>query len=130
MNYIIDENGIPITAPRKRNKKEESDIQKAIQKYAMLKRWLVIRINSGHLSADSRVFRSYIIANTNMSAGLADLLLIRDGVHLFLEVKKPKGRVSPAQKQFAALCEKHGANYHIVKSLADAQEILQQFEVL
>ncbi len=130
MNYIIDENGIPITAPRKRNKKEESDIQKAIQKYAMLKRWLVIRINSGHLSADSRVFRSYIIANTNMSAGLADLLLIRDGVHLFLEVKKPKGRVSPAQKQFAQLCEKYGANYHIVKSLADAQDILQQFEVL
>jgi hypothetical protein len=49
--------------------------------------------------------------------GVPDIILIKDGQFIGLEIKRPKGIQSDAQKIFQHKCEKAGGKYHLITSL-------------
>lgn len=51
--------------------------------------------------------------------GLPDINVIRGGAYYGLEVKTPKGRQSPEQKEFQSFVESHGGKYFVVRSIDD-----------
>jgi len=57
-------------------------------------------------------------------AGAPDLVCVRGGRVVFLEMKKPGGRVSAAQKQFHAALRRAGAEVHVCEGWEAATCIL------
>lgn len=56
--------------------------------------------------------------------GVPDIIVVTDGGYVvFLEVKRPNGKLSPDQVVFQALCKKFGAEYHIVWSIEQLKEL-------
>jgi len=53
--------------------------------------------------------------------GIPDLIAIKDGVVLFIEVKAPKGRLTPNQKQFRQDLVEHGGIYVIARDCDDVE---------
>ncbi len=52
--------------------------------------------------------------------GFADLIVLTGGQVLFLEVKSPSGRLSPAQKAFRDMVKAQGFGWALVRSVEDA----------
>ena len=52
--------------------------------------------------------------------GFPDLVAFVPGL-VFIEVKSPKGRLSPAQKKVKGLCQKAGVTYIVARSLDDVE---------
>lgn len=55
--------------------------------------------------------------------GIADILVIKDGFAIFLEVKRPKTYQSKEQKVFEQMCKDAGAEYYTVRSIDDLKEV-------
>jgi hypothetical protein len=55
-----------------------------------------------------------------LRSGVSDLVVILPGRVLFLEVKTPTGRQSPAQKVFQEIVESLGHYYVLVRSVDEA----------
>jgi hypothetical protein len=55
--------------------------------------------------------------------GLPDIIVIREGLFIGLEVKKPGTYQSKEQKAFEKLCQEHKAFYFVVRSIDDVQAI-------
>lgn len=55
--------------------------------------------------------------------GVPDIIVVRGGAFYGLEVKTPKGKQSPEQKEFQAMVESHGGHYHVVRSVDDVVAI-------
>jgi Holliday junction resolvase len=58
------------------------------------------------------------LIQTNMN-GIPDLMCIRKGVVMFLEVKTEKGVVAPLQEKRIADLNKHGVFARVVRSVED-----------
>ena len=102
-------------------KQLEKDIQLAICQYLELKRHFFWRSNTvGMYDPTKKVFRA--MPKYGMS-GIPDIIVIKDGFFIGLEVKQTKGRQSDSQKEFQRLCKENGAEYHIVTSIDDVREI-------
>ncbi len=57
--------------------------------------------------------------------GLPDRVLHwQGGVH-YLEIKKPKGKLSISQQAFQEQCKQDGISYSVIRSLDDLIEILE-----
>jgi len=54
--------------------------------------------------------------------GIADLYAIKDGRHVWIEVKRPGGRQSDAQKEFQRQIESHGGMYVLARGIKDLLE--------
>jgi len=108
----------------------ESVIQKNVIKYFCLKRCFVMRINSGSMISEKRYFRAYFIESLNgISKGCSDLLISKNGIFVFVEMKTDKGKQSESQKIFEAHCKSRNVNYEICRSIDDAEKInLKYFE--
>lgn len=85
-------------------KPTENEIQSAIRGYLRLRGWFVIRNQQG----------------LGSHKGLSDLTAIKDGRVLWIEVKKPGGRLSRYQAEFADQVVSHGGEY----VLADSVEVI------
>lgn len=55
--------------------------------------------------------------------GIPDIIVIKDGYFIGLEVKKKGGYQSPDQKEFERLCKENGAEYHVVRSIDEVAEL-------
>lgn len=55
--------------------------------------------------------------------GVSDIIVVRDGFVIFLEIKRPSGKQSDNQKQFQDLVKKNGAEYWVIRDLDDLKEI-------
>ncbi|GAV21591.1 VRR-NUC domain-containing protein [Carboxydothermus pertinax] len=84
----------------------ERDIQALIKQYLQLKGWFVVKI---HQSLGS--YR-----------GIADLYALKDGEHVWIEVKTPKGRTSKYQERFKEEIESHGGRYIVARGIEDLQK--------
>ncbi len=63
--------------------------------------------------------------------GVADLAFVLPGGRAaFLELKRSRGRLSPAQETFAAECQRSGALHAIASNIDDALERLRGWGVL
>jgi hypothetical protein len=100
---------------------KESDIQLAICQYLALKKYFFWRTNTvGMYDPTKKIFRA--MPKYGMS-GVPDIILIKDGFFVGLEVKKEKTKQSDNQKEFERRCKENGAEYHIVRKLEDLKEI-------
>lgn len=94
----------------------EQDIQNQIRA-AVSPYCVIFRINVGTgRTVDGRYF------NTGVPPGFSDLFGVRrsDGRAVFIEVKKPGGRVMPAQQNFIQQMKAIGAIAGVCYSAADA----------
>jgi hypothetical protein len=84
-----------------------------------------------HFAIDSAGKASLAIAQRLKARGgmrgVADHFLAIPGKPspIWLEVKAPKGVVSPAQEHFAACVSRHGHAYYVVRSVEDAEYALR-----
>jgi len=66
-----------------------------------------------------------------MLPGVADLVvMVPGGVPFFLELKSPKGVLSPEQKAFRTVCRAAGCEYSMARSLNAALDILRVWGAL
>lgn len=100
---------------------KETDIQKAICDYLAYKHYFFWRQNtSAILNHATGKFKSMPKYSLN---GIPDIILIKDGQFIGLEVKMPKGVQSEHQKTFEKFCIRAGGKYHLVKSIEDVIKI-------
>jgi len=62
--------------------------------------------------------------------GIPDLLVMRDGRVWFVELKTPRGKLSPHQERFKMFCENFGVPYIVIRSLEEAQTLIQNILIL
>lgn len=91
------------------SKPKESDIQRQIKDYLQLKGWFCVKIHQS--------LGSY--------KGIADLYAIKDGRHIWVEVKTPMGKVSPYQEQFRRDVEAHGGKYVVARGIEDLERVMK-----
>jgi len=74
----------------------------------------------------SSIQRMMRLKAMGLRPGVSDLVVLLPGVTVFLEVKTPKGKQSPAQELFQAKAETLGHQYHIVRCPEDALFLLDK----
>lgn len=104
-------------------KETEKNIQDTICQYLALKKYFFWRSNN--LPAfDKKTGRVWNMPKYSMN-GIPDIIVIGEiGQFIGLEIKSKTGKQSEAQKLFQQKCEKQGAEYFLVRSLKEVQEIL------
>lgn len=55
--------------------------------------------------------------------GTPDIIVVKDGFIICLEIKKPKNYQSKDQKQFEKEVKEAGAEYYVIRSITDVQNI-------
>lgn len=85
----------------------ERQIQAAIKQYLQMRGWFVVKI---HQSLGS--YR-----------GIADLYALKNGQHVWIEVKTPRGKLSKCQEQFKADIEAHGGMYIVARGVEDVSSL-------
>jgi hypothetical protein len=98
----------------------EAQIQRAICEYLTWKKHLFWRNNA--------VARFDPVRNVHYKPlytpkGLPDIMLIRSGCFVGLEVKADKGRQSQEQKEFERRVKEEGGEYYLVRSVEDVQAL-------
>lgn len=103
---------------------KETDIQNAICEYLALKKHFFWRSNnipafSKNPNGSMRMHRMPKYSRN----GVPDIIVIKDGFFIGLEVKIPKGKQSENQKIFERELKEAGGEYIVVHSIEDVQEI-------
>ena len=89
-------------------KVSENDIKRQVKDYLSLKGY----------------FHFYLLAGMGAYKGIPDIIAIKNNRVLFLEVKRPGGKLSEYQKQFQLDIEGQGGEYYVIKSLDDLIKII------
>lgn len=72
---------------------------------------------------------TYHLQGVGCRRGFPDLTAMKDGRTFYIEVKTAKGQQSDYQKQFQRICEQHGCQYILARSVKDI-ECLLNFKAL
>ena len=78
------------------------------------------------LERKSTSFAGWSIKRTASVNGLPDIVAIKDGIYIGIEVKAPKGKQSESQKAIQAEIEKAGGKYIVARSLDDVKVIFEK----
>jgi Holliday junction resolvase len=81
----------------------------------------VKRVVKDYLSAKG-FFHFHILQGLGSYKGIPDMVAIKKGRVLFLEIKKPTGKQSEHQKEFQQNIEYQGGEYILVRCLEDLIE--------
>lgn len=100
--------------PAKQPKITESDIQRQIKEYLQWHGWLVVKIHQS--------LGSY--------KGIADLYALKDGRHVWIEVKTQKGRLSEHQEKFRRDVISHGGKYIVARGIEDVEHLCKRRNAL
>lgn len=85
----------------------EKDVRRVCKDYLEVKGWFVF----------------YLLQGLGCYPGATDMISIKDGRVLFIEIKRPgRGRQSDRQKQFQRDIEEHGGEYILTNDLDDLIE--------
>jgi Na+-translocating ferredoxin:NAD+ oxidoreductase RnfG subunit len=110
---------------RAKYNRSESKLQKDIFDAIVKNGYLVVRVNSSvHMTEHGTRLASYRIVNTNETAGLSDGIVFHSHGAVFVEIKKPGGRLSEKQRKFMDTCERYMMPYVVIDSVEKA---MQQF---
>lgn len=124
----------------------ETDVSKDIVKHLVAMGWVVIRVNSGNIAKKSYVYAYEIKNKTIMvkvktaigkavmhvvkylnpkwkNSGFSDLLIMKNGKVIFLEIKTPSGKQSDKQKEFQEIVESVGVPYVLADCINDVKEL-------
>jgi hypothetical protein len=100
---------------------DESILQANIVAALSLHRIYCFAVSNELLGATKGAARKMAIFKAmGLRSGVSDLVVILPGRVLFLEVKTPTGRQSPAQKTFQQIVESLGHSYVLVRSVEEA----------
>ncbi len=99
----------------------EADIQGAILDYLCTRRVVFWRNNNVPVFDVRR--QQYRRMPKYTPRGLPDIVVVKDGRFVGLEVKSRKGTQFKAQKEFEEWCREEGAEYHVVRSIEDVQAL-------
>jgi len=88
----------------------EKSIQTAIRRWLKNNGWFVRKWHQGSYAG----------------AGMPDLLAIKNGVVLFLEIKRPGGKLTKLQERTIRELSEHGANVFVVYSLKEVKAIVER----
>lgn len=95
----------------------ESDVQAAIVRLLRTLGWKVIRFNGGSKREGDRYIAFYhIFGLKKPGKGLTDLLAMRRGRVVWIEVKRVGGKRSKEQEEFAEFCDEAGIECICVSS--------------
>jgi len=67
-------------------------------------------------------FHFPILQGLGAYPGIPDIIAMKNGVVLFIEVKSEKGKLSPSQQDFFRNVENQGCNYIIARSYKDIED--------
>ncbi|AUM72974.1 VRR-NUC domain-containing protein [Paracoccus jeotgali] len=116
----------PTRPPRDR---PEADIQRQIVALlrAVLPRGAIVHHAANEVGFGGRHARARqaILTGMGVHAGFSDLIIVSGGRMLFLEVKSPRGRLSPAQRAFRDAVQAQGLAWALVRSPEDALDALR-----
>jgi len=84
----------------------ERDVISAVRQWLRLKGYFVVRIQQG----------------MGCHPGVSDLVAVRDGKVLWVETKRPGGKLSAAQEKFRENITQHGGTYLVVSDLRQLEE--------
>ena len=71
------------------------------------------------------IFSYPVLQGIGSYRGLPDRVMHFDGRVHYLEIKKPRGRLSIYQEALKDQCKADEIPYHIIRSLEDLQEIIE-----
>ena len=98
----------------------EKHIQKAILDYLAFKKIFHYRQNSGAFKTESGGYM-----RTASVSGLPDIVAIKDGLYIGLEVKTATGKQSKEQREIQNRITAAGGLYLVVRSLDDVRKIFE-----
>jgi Holliday junction resolvase len=101
----------------------EAEIQRQCIELLTRTGWLVVRVNSGR-TRNIPWARWYNSEGLCRPKGVSDLLCIKDGRFLAIEVKAPGETISPFQREFLQAAENHGAEVLIIDDVKDLESYL------
>lgn len=111
--------------------KPESVIQRAVRQRLALRGYKAVAVpNGAHLAGDklSRLKQVAAMKADGMKPGFPDLIVLgKNGLVGFIEVKTPKGSVSLAQRDCRAELERDCHKYAIVRDAAEVDQVLLQW---
>ena len=85
----------------KKSKQTESSIMKGIMQALSFKGWQIFRMPPAIYA----------------KAGIPDLIAIKQGMHVWIEVKREDGKLSPAQERYIQLLSEAGAEVIVARSV-------------
>lgn len=62
--------------------------------------------------------------------GMSDAIGIKNGTVCFFELKAPKGNLTKEQEEFIFEWTAHGGNAFVIRSLEDAQKVVERVNLL
>ncbi len=118
-----------LSPTRPRRGRPEADIQRQIVALlrAALPRDAIVHHAANEVGFGGRHARTRqaILTGMGVHAGFSDLIIVSGGRILFLEVKSPRGRLSPAQRAFRDAVQAQGLAWALVRSPEDALDALR-----
>jgi hypothetical protein len=117
LNYIKKKQGLmPEGIISKKMK--ESELLRQIKDFLDAKKIMYIRLNSGAFRTERGFYRM-------SEAGIADLVIIKNGKVYWVELKANKNnKQSDSQKVFESRLKKAGGNYYLIYSLEELIKII------
>ena len=104
---------------RPKLKPRESDIQASIVAALRIRGWMVQRVNCLAANIDGRHVSANHVYGFG-SSGIADLLVMKAGRGVYLEIKTGRGKPTPAQVAFRDWCALHGNRCVTCRTVEDA----------
>lgn len=117
--------------PRRTMNRPEEALHRAVAQYLVLIEsgcgffWFHPANGGARSKAEAGIMKAL-----GVKAGTPDIAIVHRGRALFIELKAPKGRVSPAQKKTIPAIEAAGAPCAICRSLDDVQANLKTWGIL
>jgi Holliday junction resolvase len=97
--------------------RKESDIQRGIVQALLYAGWVVMHIPNQSTRGRQRW--------AGLMSGAPDLVAVKRGRVVFLEVKTEKGKVSEKQSEVLDLLRLHGMDIRVVRGIDDIADLIQ-----
>jgi len=110
----------------KKQEPTESQILNSICEYLALRHHFFFRTNNTPIFQSNGQGGGFFRAMSKWSLkGVPDIIVIGKecGTFIGLECKRKSGKQSPEQKEFQKRCEEVAAEYYVVRSIEDCQEV-------
>ena len=101
----------------------ESDVLRSVCEYLELKGHFFWRTNNIPVSTWRGGKQVYFNLPKYTPRGLPDIMIVRDGWFIALEIKNYKGQQSPHQKEFQKKLADAGGEYYLIRSIDDLKEV-------
>lgn len=92
-----------------------------------------MKINETHIKGQVRdylaikgIFNYHILQGMGAYKGIPDRIMHYKGKVVYLEIKKPKGKLSEHQLTFQQQCEDEDIDYLVIRSIEDLEEFLNE----